>query len=244
MQPSKPKPQEITYHKCTHAHTHKHIRLSVCLAVCLSVCLRLWTYVACIFRRYCVGLFCPLKNNNSSLFLLMCVSVCVWPPVIVIVYVNLGIFSPILYASVAVTASNKLCTKHFRLKCKNNWKATGITFKYQQTTHTHRHACAIAQLRAFHVCVCVWSSHKRENYAYSPTANSGGHSTCKGCLPSVFEETNKLHLFIYVFLLFYHIFPLCIHLTFKIVEFASCAYSAFCVSVKPDESFGKANNNN
>lgn len=162
MQPSKPKPQEITYHKCTHAHTHKHIRLSVCLAVCLSVCLRLWTYVACIFRRYCVGLFCPLNNNISSLFLLMCVSVCVWPPVIVIVYVNLGIFSPILYASVAVTASNKLCTKHFRLKCKNNWKATGITFKYQQTTHTHRHACAIAQLRAFHVCVCVCDQATKE----------------------------------------------------------------------------------
>lgn len=160
MQPSKPKPQEITYHKCTHAHTHKHIRLSVCLAVCLSVCLRLWTYVACIFRRYCVGLFCPLNNNISSLLLLMCVSVCVWPPVIVIVYVNLGIFSPILYASVAVTASNKLCTKHFRLKCKNNWKATGITFKYQQTTHTQARV-RYRTIESF-PCVCVCDQATKE----------------------------------------------------------------------------------
>lgn len=201
MQPSKPKPQEITYHKCTHAHTHKHIRLSVCLAVCLSVCLRLWTYVACIFRGYCVGLFCPLNNNNSSLFLLMCVSLCVWPPVIVIVYVNLGIFSPILYASVAVTASNKLCTKHFRLKCKNNWKATGINFKYQQTnTHTSTRALSHNWELSMCVCVCVWSSHKRENYAYSPTANSGGHSTCKGCLPSVFrKQTSSIYLFTFFY---------------------------------------------
>lgn len=102
------------------------------------------------------------SQQQHQLFVFTHVWVCVWPPVIVIVYVNLGISSPILYASVAVTASNKLCTKHFRLKCKNNWKATGITFKYQQTTHTHRHACAIAQLRAFHVCVCVCDQATKE----------------------------------------------------------------------------------
>lgn len=136
-------------------HTHTNILgcQSALLSVYLCVFVFLWTYVACIFRRYCVGLFCPLSSNNnlSSLFLLMCE--CVWPPVIVIVYVNLGIFSPILYASVAVTATNKLCTKHFRLKCKNNWKATGITFKYQQTnTHTQ----ARVRYRTIESFPCVW----------------------------------------------------------------------------------------
>lgn len=157
MQPSKPKPQEITYHKCTHAHTHKHIRLSVCLAVCLSVCV-------CVSVNVCCMYFSPLlrwsllpsqQQQQSQLFVFthVRVCVCVWPPVIVIVYVNLGIFSPILYASVAVTATNKLCTKHFRLKCKNNWKATGITFKYQQTnTHTQ----ARVRYRTIESFPCVW----------------------------------------------------------------------------------------
>lgn len=101
----------------TRTHTHKHIRLSVCLAVCLSVC---------VCERMLHVFFAAIALVSSALSITttpaLCFysCVCVWPPVIVIVYVNLGIFSPILYASVAVTASNKLCTKHFRLKCKNN----------------------------------------------------------------------------------------------------------------------------